>query len=266
MGKLMTLQTKSSCKLNAAVLGAIIFVVVLGVFVGRRTFLASLAQVRSSSQDSNNAGKGSSNPSKNTPPILSIQELDSDPSQEPNNTASKDEGESSRRIMVVYGWLRKICLGLSQQDLLTVCLVIVAVLQWNVSRRQAKIMKTQADILRHQLVVAEKAAVAAMNAVSLAEKGIMFTQRPWIQVSAVVGGPLLFDLNGITMTIKLKITNVGQTPALQVFSNIKAYLPTEKNYNIIVEQQEMAEDTKVAFSVVFRVSGDKNKRGDLLYS
>lgn len=115
----------------------------------------------------------------------------------------------------------------------TAFLLGAALLQWRVVLRQAHAME-------RQLIAAEQAAAAAGESVRVAERSLALTQRPWIQVSAAVAGPLRVNENGIQISVDLTTLNVGQTPALDVDWDIRAVLRTQKTFDAVVQQREMA--------------------------
>lgn len=84
--------------------------------------------------------------------------------------------------------------------------------------------KQAADTLR-AVEIAERTAKSAEEANRLARDSYIATQRAWIRVEISPGGPLIYDVNGLNLTFDVRLTNVGNSPALNVFPHIQLEAP-----------------------------------------
>ena len=75
-----------------------------------------------------------------------------------------------------------------------------AIVASNAAIRQAEISALSAD-------AAEKSADAAVSQLEIA-------QRPWVDASVRIIGPLTFDANWVTISLRVALTNVGHSPAM----------------------------------------------------
>jgi hypothetical protein len=66
---------------------------------------------------------------------------------------------------------------------------------------------------------AKEAAKAAKQSADVAKSTLISSQRAWIRAKAGVTSPLIFDQNGASTSIWFEITNVGNSPALNVTPN-----------------------------------------------
>jgi hypothetical protein len=64
---------------------------------------------------------------------------------------------------------------------------------------------------------ARDAAIAAKLSADVAEKALIAANRPWVKVDIQVGGPIFFDANGANFRLKYILTNVGHSPATNVW-------------------------------------------------
>jgi hypothetical protein len=65
--------------------------------------------------------------------------------------------------------------------------------------------------------VARKSSLAAQRSADLAEKALVAANRPWIKVDVMVGGPIVYDVNGANFSIKFILKNIGRSPASNVW-------------------------------------------------
>lgn len=83
----------------------------------------------------------------------------------------------------------------------------------------------QIRLLFRAETVAEKSAKAAEAAASTAKKSLIAAQRPWIIVDPSIGGPLTYSVNGLSVTLRLTLKNVGRSPAKNVWVDGKLLAP-----------------------------------------
>ncbi len=71
--------------------------------------------------------------------------------------------------------------------------------------KQSKDMKKTIDI--------------AQKSNELNSKIFLSTERPWISVQVLIGGPITYDVNGLNVSLIFRLQNVGRTPAKNVGIN-----------------------------------------------
>lgn len=96
--------------------------------------------------------------------------------------------------------------------------------------------------------------VATRNLVKGSERSLTLAQRAWLKVGAAVAAPLRVSPRHIQVTLDLKITNTGQTPALRVRPRVKAYLATQATHDAAAEQRKVAE--RMSGKTSLRETGD----------
>ena len=65
----------------------------------------------------------------------------------------------------------------------------------------------------------KKAADAAKSAADTASKQLELAERPWVDTAIAIDGPLVWNVNGMNVTVKVATRNIGNSPALSVFSS-----------------------------------------------
>jgi hypothetical protein len=69
------------------------------------------------------------------------------------------------------------------------------------------------------------AALAAKLSADVAEKALVAANRPWVKVDIQVGGPIIFNENGANFTLKYILTNIGHSPATNVWVSPRVIIP-----------------------------------------
>jgi hypothetical protein len=82
---------------------------------------------------------------------------------------------------------------------------------------QAAMMTRQAELMDSQLNEMREAGKQAARHLSL-------TQRPWISMSVSIVGPLVSDDQGVHITVRIQLANVGSSPAIGVMIHPVFYL------------------------------------------
>jgi hypothetical protein len=79
-------------------------------------------------------------------------------------------------------------------------------------------MRSAGEHTKRTADAAKESADAAKMAANVAEKTLISSQRAWIRIDEIGlgGGALAFDENGASVSISFKITNVGNSPAINV--------------------------------------------------
>jgi len=86
---------------------------------------------------------------------------------------------------------------------------------WDAARVQGEDMKAS-------IAAGEKAADAALNAANVAERSLVISQRAWLKVGRpVISASLRFREYGASTAIKLRLTNIGNAPALKIATWIR---------------------------------------------
>jgi hypothetical protein len=116
-------------------------------------------------------------------------------------------------LLVVVGFFQVLLLGrqasiMAQQSIL--------------SEETLGAIKRQADIMERQTTATETAAQAAAIAAQTAAKQLELAHRPWVAGEIQAVTPLVFDADGMHLTLRLMLRNVGNSPAIKtvVTSNI----------------------------------------------
>jgi hypothetical protein len=65
-----------------------------------------------------------------------------------------------------------------------------------------------------QLQITQQSAEAATQSAITAERTLVAAHRPWIQAEVMVGGPIVYNVNGVNFNIKIRLKNIGRAPAL----------------------------------------------------
>jgi hypothetical protein len=88
---------------------------------------------------------------------------------------------------------------------------------------------------------AKESADAAKIAASVAEKTLIASQRAWIRIDEIGlgGGGLAFDKNGASVSISFKITNVGNSPAINVSPHARLVVLKSGGPFALQEQQRL---------------------------
>jgi hypothetical protein len=83
---------------------------------------------------------------------------------------------------------------------------------------QLSVMKGQLDAMKIAGEDTKKAADAAQKTAEVAKDTLIAGQRAWIRTDEIAlgGGALAFDKNGASVSISFKITNIGNSPAVNV--------------------------------------------------
>jgi hypothetical protein len=100
----------------------------------------------------------------------------------------------------------------------------------------------------------KESADAAKIAANIAAAQLELAERPWVDASIVIDGPLTFTVNGLNIPLKLTLRNTGHSPAQSV--NI-SYLPLvgHKSINATNYRGQVCESaTKMSVNMGFGVS------------
>jgi hypothetical protein len=73
---------------------------------------------------------------------------------------------------------------------------------------------------------ASKAASAAAEANKLSRELFIATERPWVKIEVRIDGPLTYSPNGMNVTLMFKVTNVGRSPAVNVWIDAAVHMFT----------------------------------------
>jgi hypothetical protein len=65
----------------------------------------------------------------------------------------------------------------------------------------------------------------AKRSADVAEKSLIASNRPWVKVDIAVGGPIFYNVNGGNFTIRYILTNIGHSPASNVWVTAKVIAP-----------------------------------------
>lgn len=97
------------------------------------------------------------------------------------------------------------------------------------AREQADIERSarqkQASDTLKTVEIAERTAKSAEEANRLARDSYIAAQRAWVKCEIMPSGPLEYNADGLTLTVDLRMTNIGNSPALNVVPDIKIQAP-----------------------------------------
>jgi hypothetical protein len=131
---------------------------------------------------------------------------------------------------------------------------IVAIIQLGFLGRQEIIAADTAE-------AAKDSADAAKKAANVAENTLIASQRAWIRIDEIGlgGGGLAFDENGASVSISFKITNVGNSPAVNVTPHAWLIVLKQGGPFAIQEQQRLcAEIRESPFGLGFTLFPGEN--------
>jgi hypothetical protein len=74
-------------------------------------------------------------------------------------------------------------------------------------------------------IIAANTAQAAKDSADIAGKALVAANRPWVRADIQVGGPIFYNVNGANFTIKFRLTNIGRSPALNVWVSPQIFAP-----------------------------------------
>ena len=170
-------------------------------------------------------------------PILGAVGTISKPEGESHPPAPKPEQESTvdkaaRRTATATVWIAIFTVVLAAVAALTLYFVITGGTDTHElavqAKNQADRMKDLADRMKDQAdrtkTIANQAIVqadAAASAAQIAAETLEVTQRPWITQVAEIGAPVMFSVNGASITFLFTLDNVGHTPAEKVWVEAK---------------------------------------------
>lgn len=107
----------------------------------------------------------------------------------------------------------------------TFCLVVVGSFQLGLFLWQLRLIRESLDDAKIAADAAKESADAANRSAILAEKGLIAAQRAWIKIERItVSQPLVFTEAGVSTAISIRITNIGNAPALKVSPHAWLYV------------------------------------------
>jgi hypothetical protein len=99
---------------------------------------------------------------------------------------------------------------------------------------QGQLMRRQADLMEGQLGEMQEAAKQAARQLGL-------TERPWISPSVSIVSPLTADENGIHLTLRVQLTNVGNSPAVGIWITPTLFLSSMSDLGIVGERKRICD-------------------------
>jgi hypothetical protein len=87
----------------------------------------------------------------------------------------------------------------------------------------------QDSATRKSLAVAAKSAEASVEANKINQESFAAEQRAWIAIDATLAGGLKWDARGAHIDINVRLTNLGKTPATDVFFEADTFLMGGRN-------------------------------------
>jgi hypothetical protein len=76
-----------------------------------------------------------------------------------------------------------------------------------------------------QIAIAREAADAAGHSANVAERALIAAHRPWIMADISVGGPIIYNVNGLNFTLRFQLKNIGRSPATNVWVKTCVFAP-----------------------------------------
>jgi hypothetical protein len=105
----------------------------------------------------------------------------------------------------------------------TFTLTVSTVGLWLQTKRLAEGADDQSHKMADMIQATEKYAKAAMDSAAAAEKALIVSDRPWIEIRAEISGALAFEEDEIVATIDFTLINVGKSPATFVILYTKLH-------------------------------------------
>jgi hypothetical protein len=106
----------------------------------------------------------------------------------------------------------------------------------------------QSRDMQASIKVAQDAAKAATRSAEIADRLLVISSRPWVDLRVEISGPLKFDpVDGCSIKIKVTLLNIGRSPAIGLGYFI-ALLPSipqaiEKHHSLIESARFMIKET-----------------------
>lgn len=91
------------------------------------------------------------------------------------------------------------------------------------AHEERRARQRQADDMLKTIEISERAARSAEEANRLAKESYVAEQRAWIKLEVTSGGALHYNDNGVNVAIDFIMTNLGSTPALDVFPSYRLF-------------------------------------------
>jgi hypothetical protein len=113
-------------------------------------------------------------------------------------------------------------------------LVVIAALTGGAIAYQAREMARTTKVMEGQLKEMQEAGKQAAKQLSL-------TERPWISPSVYIISPLTADENGIHITLRIELNNVGNSPAVGIWIEPSLYLQHISKPSIVDERKRICE-------------------------
>lgn len=108
--------------------------------------------------------------------------------------------------------------------LVSLVLAAIAFLQWRMFGKQLFLMRASNQLTMKSAVASKIAAESALENVKLTEKQFIASHRPWIKVELTHTGDFTRDsAGGWAIWLGIKMTNIGSTPAQNVYPNLGFY-------------------------------------------
>jgi hypothetical protein len=142
--------------------------------------------------------------------------------------------------------------------LFTVLLAIATVRLWHSTAGLEKFAEQQAVDMQKSIAATTAIAKAASDANQLNRANFVATQRPWLTAANIaVGGPLFYDVNGGNFTLQFEVKNVGHSPAIHVWIEIRVVAPAiggDTNFDPRVLQHTLLDEMKTRPLLPFGVT------------
>jgi hypothetical protein len=102
--------------------------------------------------------------------------------------------------------------------------------------------------MKESINAAKDAEKAASDANRLNRDNFLATARPWITTDIEVGGPLIYNVNGINITLQFHLKNVGHSPAthISIIPQLIAPAIGIQNFDPLAAQHKIYTRTKTA--------------------
>ncbi|HEV3414314.1 MAG TPA: hypothetical protein VG101_17665 [Puia sp.] len=134
-----------------------------------------------------------------------------------------------------------------QKDiLLTISTVLIALFTytlWNATTGLYKMALKQSKDMEASIQVSRDAVNASIQANNLNREIFLSSERPWIPAKLTVAGPLRYDARGLTISLAFHLSNIGKSPAKNVWVDFRFVAPIigRGNFDPIALQREISE-------------------------
>jgi hypothetical protein len=103
----------------------------------------------------------------------------------------------------------------------TIGLMVYTARLWKATKTMAsdanKVAERQAGEVQQSLAIARESTDAAKQAAEISQRALVASNRAWVKVDIIPGGPIAYSDNGVAFPFNFKVINIGRSPAVNVW-------------------------------------------------